>query len=201
MENKVTLLAAKLLKEGVEQGELEKTVIIDAAHEEASAILESAEKKASAIISAANAKAVEIKHIADSEIKLSGTQTISALKQKIVDLIITESIEKSCTSSLSNPKIMSDYIRIILQNWKTEEQTLEFLLPEAIRSDIENSLELAIQDSVTKSPKFTFTKTVKSGFQIIPSGKSYKISLTDEDFAGFFKEFLRPRVRSILFGE
>ncbi len=201
MESKVSQLAEKLLKEGVEQGETEKKKIVDAARAEAKTIIAEAEAKAKSLVKDAEAKAAEQKKSGEAELKLSGDQAISALKQKITDLIVTESIEKSASASLADPKVMTEYIKTALQNWKGEAASVELLLPEASRADMEKSLEKAVKGTLAGEVSVSFSKAVKGGFQIAPAGESYKITLSDEDFSGFFKEYLRPRVRSILFGE
>lgn len=201
MESKVSQLAEKLLKEGVEQGDLEKKKIIEVARQEAASIIAAAESKATALIQDAEAKAQELQKNASSEIKLSGEQAISALKQKITDLVITESVDKSATASLADPIVMAEYIKTALQNWKGEASSVEVLLPESARASLESALSTAIQSTLGNTVSLSFSKTVKGGFQIAPAGSSYKITMSDEDFSGFFKEYLRPRVRSILFGE
>ncbi len=201
MESKVSQLAEKLLKEGVEQGETEKKKIIDAARGEAKKIIAEAEGKAAALIKEAEEKSVELKKNGEAELKLSGEQAVSALKQKITDLIITDAVEKSAAESLADPKVMTEYIKTAIQNWKGEAASVELLLPEAARADMEKSLAAAVQGTLAGEVSVSFSKAVKGGFQIAPKGSSYKITLSDEDFSGFFKEYLRPRVRSILFGE
>lgn len=201
MENKVSQLAEKLLKEGVEQGETEKKKIVDAAREEAKTIIAEAEEKAAALIKTAEEKAVELKKNGEAELKLSGDQAVSALKQKITDLVITSAVEASAAESLADPKVMTEYIKTALQNWKGEAASVELLLPETARADMEKSLATAVKGTLDGEITIKFSKAVKGGFQIAPAGESYKITLSDEDFSGFFKEYLRPRVRSILFGE
>jgi len=201
MESKVSQLAEKLLKEGVEQGDIEKKKIVEAARDEAAAIIAVAETKAAALIQDAEMKALETKKNSDSEIKLSGEQAVSALKKKITDLVIAEAVDKSATASLADPKVMSEYIKTALQNWKGDASSVEVLLPEASRATMETALSAAIQNTLFSTVTLNFSKSVKGGFQIAPAGSSYKITMSDEDFSGFFKEYLRPRVRSILFGE
>jgi len=201
MESKVSQLAEKLLKEGVEQGDLEKKKIIEAAREEAASIIAAAESKAAALIKDAEAKVQELQKNASSEIKLSGEQAVSALKQKITDLVITEAVDKSTAASLADPNVMAEYIKTALQNWKGDASSAEVLLPESARASLESALSSAIQGTLSGAVSLNFSKAVKGGFQIAPAGSSYKITMSDDDFSGFFKEYLRPRVRTILFGE
>ncbi len=200
MESKVSQLAEKLLREGVEQGETEKAKILTAAREEAKKIIAEAEEKAAALVKEAEVKAEEQKKSGDAELKLSGDQAVSALKQRITDLVITSAVEESAAASLADPKVMTEYIKTALQNWKGDAASVELLLPEAAREDMEKSLAKAVKGILDGEVTVSFSKSVKGGFQIAPVGESYKITLSDEDFSGFFKEYLRPRVRSILFG-
>jgi len=201
MEDKISQLAEKLLKEGVELGEIEKNKIIDTAHETAKKVIADAEKRAAALIQDAEAKSIELRRTSESEIARAGEQAIQQIKQKISDLVMTNAVEKSATESLANPAVMAEYIKIALQNWKGGAASVEILLPESSRATLEQSLRAAIGETFSESVTISFTKMVSGGFQIAPSGSTYKITLSDEDFAGFFKEYLRPRVRSILFGE
>jgi V/A-type H+/Na+-transporting ATPase subunit E len=49
--------------------------------------------------------------------------------------------------------------------------------------------------------KVNYTENLKSGFSIGPADGSYKINFTEDDFASFFKHYLRPRAIKILYGE
>jgi V/A-type H+-transporting ATPase subunit E len=201
MEGKVSQLAEKLLKEGVEQGEVEKKRIVDAAQTEAKAIIEEAEKKAAQLIEDAEKRAKDLVKNGEAELKLSGDQALSAIKQRLVNLVVAESVEKSAAESLADPKVMTKYIETALSNWKGDAATVELLLPEAKRSELEAALSTAVKSMLNGKVSMSFSKSVKGGFQIAPEGSSYKITLSDEDFANFFKAYLRPRVRTILFGE
>ena len=201
MNGKVSQLADKLLKEGVEQGEVEKKKIVEAAQSEAEAIIADAEKKAATIIEDAEKKKSEIIKNGEAELKLSGDQAVSALKQKIVDLVVAKTVGESSSEALSDPKVMAKYIETALANWSGDAATVEVLLPEAKRAELEGSLTKAVSKMLGGTVSVAFSKSVKGGFQIAPDGESYKITLADEDFSNFFKEYLRPRVRTILFGE
>ncbi len=200
MEGKVSQLAEKLLKEGVEKGEAEKAKILESAQAEAEKIRANAMAEATKIVADAEAKAVELKKNAESEIKLSGEQAISALKQKITDLITMETVDSSVTKALTDAGVMTEYIGTVLANWKGDDTPLELLLPEDQRATMEKELAVAIKKALDKTVEVSFSKSLKGGFQVGAADGSYKITLSDEDFSGFFNEYLRPRIRSILFG-
>ncbi len=200
MEGKVSQLAEKLLKEGVEKGEAEKSKIIEAARNEADKIIKEAKAKAASIIEEADAKAEETKKNAESEIKLSGTQALVALKQKIVDLVSLKTVDESVKKALSDSEVMVEYIGSVLANWK-DDATLDIILPETERETMEKELAVAIKQLMDKEVTVSFSKALKGGFQIGPVDGSYKITFSDDDFASFFTEYLRPKIRTIIFGE
>ena len=204
MEQKIAELTEKIYKEGVEKGEEQKKSIIDGAKAEAAAIKAEASKEAEKIIADAQAKAGEIKKNAESEMKLSSQQAISALKQKIVDIIITKAVDENVSASLSDPKIIQELLTTIVSNWKfggMEVPSLEVLVPEAKRDQLGAAFESSLKQILAGGLTVSFSKAIKGGFQIGPQDGTFKVSLTDEDFNEFFKEYLRPKTRSFLFEE
>lgn len=204
MEQKIAELTEKLYKEGVEKGEEEKNTILDSARAEADSIRSDAKKEAKGIVADAQAKAVEMKRNAESEIKLSSLQAISALKQRIVDLLMENTVDDVVSGTLSDAGVIKDLIKTFVQNWKADSQeamALDILLPENSRASLEKSLEGSLKKLLKEEVTVQFSKKFKGGFQIGPQGASYKISLTDSDFNEFFKEYLRPKTRSFLFEE
>lgn len=204
MEQKITELTEKIYKEGVEKGEKEKKSIIDSAKQEAEKIIANAQKEAGKVIQDAEVKAGEMKKNAESEIKLSSQQAISALKQKIVDLLIVNAVDENVTKAISDPGVVKELLLTVVKNWKFKENeapSLEILLPEKDRDDLKKSVEASVQKLLKGGVTISFSKAIKEGFRIGPSGSSFKISLTDEDFNEFFKEYLRPKTRSFLFEE
>lgn len=204
MEQKIAELTEKIYKEGVEKGEEQKKNIIEGAKTEAATIKADARKEAEKIIADAQSKAEEIKKNAESEMKLSSQQAISALKQRIVDVIIAKAVDENVSSSLSDPKIIQELLIIITKNWKfgdMEVPSLEILVPENSRNELGKSFENSLKEIVKEGVSISFSKAIKGGFQIGPKGGTFKVSLTDEDFNEFFKEYLRPKTRSFLFEE
>lgn len=203
MEQKIQELTAKIYQEGVEKGEAQAKKITSEAQEKAAGILADAKAQAEKIVADAKQQAVEIKRNAEAELKLSGTQVVSAIKQQVLDAVNAKVIDGSANAALSDPSTIKDFVAIIMQNWKVGDQTpnLEVLLPAQKQEELTKAFEKAASDLLKKGLTLNFSKAVKSGFRIGPQGGSFKISLTDEDFTEFFKEFLRPGTRAYLFGE
>jgi V/A-type H+-transporting ATPase subunit E len=68
---------------------------------------------------------------------------------------------------------------------------------DALSKDIEAAVKSVLKGKIT----IAASKSIKNGFQIGEADGSFKVSFTDSDFAEYFKEYLRPKVKSILFGE
>lgn len=204
MEQKIAALTEKIYKEGVEKGEEEKKAIIKSAEAEAARIKDQARKDAEKIVADAESNAAEMKRNAESEIKLSSQQAISALKQKICDALMAKTVDESISTTLSDTGIIKEMLTTIVKNWDTggnEVPSIEVLLPEAARDTLEKALKDSLKKVIKGGVTLTFSKSVKGGFQIGLQDSTFKISFTDEDFIEFFKEYLRPRTRSFLFEE
>ena len=199
MEGKVSQLAERLLKEGVEQGEKRKEEIITKAKAQAGEIIAEAKKQAEKIISEATQKAEDAKKSADSEIKLSGQQALSALKSKITDIVSTKALDGAVSDSLV--KNIPEYIKAVLSNWKGGDSSVEILLSPDQKDKLEKDIAAAIKGIMKAGVTVCASKNVKSGFQIGEANGTFKVSFTDGDFAEYFKEYLRPKVKSILFEE
>jgi V/A-type H+-transporting ATPase subunit E len=204
MEEKLAQLTKTLYQEGVEKGEEEAKRVVDEANQRAAKIIEDAKKKAAGIVEEAKSEAEELKRNTTSEIKLSGQQALSTIKQQILDLVTAKVIDESLAKALSSPEVIKDFVKIVVQNWKVgegETPSMELLVPEDKREELEKAFKAGLGGLLNKGLTVSFARGVKGGFQIGPEGSTYKISMTDGDFSEFFKEYLRPRTRQYLFGE
>lgn len=203
MDDKIKEITEKLYQEGVAKGEARAQEIIDEARQQADAILRAAKKDAEQIINEARQQAESIRQTVEGEIKVAAAQAINTLKQQIVDALMLEIVDKPVTTALSDPSVIASLLSILFQKWNAQEgghPSLEVLLPEGKKAEFESALRSALQQELAKGMSLRFVRTIKAGFQIRPQGKTFKISLTDEDFKEFFKEYLRPKTREFLFG-
>ncbi|MBD3390399.1 MAG: V-type ATP synthase subunit E [Chitinivibrionales bacterium] len=204
MANKIAELTDKIYKEGVEKGEEQAKQIVESAKAKAEGIIADAKKEAEKIVADAKSQAEEQKRNAANEIKLAGQQALSSIKQQILDVVVADAIEKGVSATLDDPAVMKDLIVAVVQSWQGgagRDLSLEVLLPEAKKEELEKSLAGGLQKSLKQGVKISFSRGIRGGFQIGQADGSFKVSLTDEDFAEFFKEFLRPKARSYLFGQ
>lgn len=203
MDEKIKELTEKIYREGVAKGEDKAREIISAAEAQAAAVVAGAEHEAERIVADAEKTAAELKRKIEADLTLSARQAMSALKQQLLDLLSCTVIDKPISAALSDPATMVEFLRIIMQNWKADSKeapSLEVLLPESKREELAMALQQGLQDVMAHGLEVRFLKNIKAGFQVRMQGSSFKIGLTDEDFKEFFKEYLRPKTRTFLFG-
>jgi V/A-type H+/Na+-transporting ATPase subunit E len=202
MEQKIRELTQKIFQEGVEKGEAQARKIVAEAQEKAANIIAEAQARAEKNIADARQQALEMKRNTESEIKLAGAQALSAIKQQVLDLITAKMIDGNMTAAFSDPATIKEFVAIIIHNWKTGSETprLELLLPAQKQDELRKAFEKGASDLMKKGLTLSFSKSIKAGFRIGPCNGVFKISCTDEDFAEFMKEYLRPKTRAYLFG-
>ncbi|MCX8042787.1 MAG: V-type ATP synthase subunit E [Desulfobacterota bacterium] len=203
MDDKIKEITEKLYQDGVAKGRARAEEIIGEAQKKADETIQAAQEEAARIIAEARKQAEDFRQTIESDVRLSAGQAVNALKQQIVDALLLEIVDKPIRAVLSNPAVIGDLLKLVFQKWDIrsgEHPTLEVLLPESKREELEQSLRAALQQELAKGMTLRFTRALKGGFQIKPSDGLFKISFTDEDFTAFFQEYLRPKTREFLFG-
>jgi V/A-type H+-transporting ATPase subunit E len=203
MDQKIQELATKIYEEGVHKAEARAQEVMAEGRTQAEKELATAKQEAARIVAEARRQADEVKRTMEAELRLSAQQALSAAKQKILDSVVATTVEGPVASSLSNAAFVSDLIKLVVSRWNPasgEAPSLEVLLPEDKRVALEAALKADLSALLGKGVKVSWSRTLKGGLQVSQSGRGFKVSLTDEDFKEFFKEFLRPRARAFLFG-
>jgi len=204
MEQKIQELTDKIYKEGVEKGEERAKEIVAEAQAKAAQIVKDAKAEAEKVAADAQKKAEELVRNAESELKLSGSQAVAAIKNRIIGLVTAKVLDTAAEKTLSDPAALKEFVSIVVSNWKMSEgeaPSLEVLLPAAKQSELEASFAGGVSAALAGGLDVKFSKDIKAGFRIGPADGTFKVSLTDEDFKEFFKEYLRPKTRAYLFGE
>ncbi len=204
MDNKLQELTKKIYNEGLEKGKKEAEEIVAKAKKEAGNIIGKAKKESENIISEANKKAEELKKNTQSEMTLSSRQAINALKQKMVNIVISDSVNDALSKSFSDSDFIKKLITRMIENWDKisgSEEGILVYLSENEQKDLSDYLLQTVAKKVKQGFEINFDETIKSGFKIGPKDGSYKISFTDEDFSRFFKQYLRPRTIKLLYGD
>lgn len=198
MNDKLQELTRKIYDEGLEKGKKEAQEIIDHARKEADEILTKALKEARHIIEQANTEAEEQKKNVHNELSMSSRQALTAVKQKIADLLNQKAVEQALGKTFDDRDFVKNLIVKIVEQWaqiSKSTQGVVLYLPEKDRQQFEDFLLSKLAANVKQGLDLDFEEGIKSGFRIGPKDGSFKISFTDKDFENFFKQFLRPRTQ------
>ena len=202
MENKLKELTDKIYQEGIDQANKEADEIINKAKKEAEKIKKDAQAEKEKIIKEAHEEAENQKKSIETELKLASNQAINALKHQITDLITAKAIVQQNQEAFNDPEFIKQLILTLVKNWTSEnESDLTVILPEKDKEKLEKNLEADMQNALNKKLEIKYDNNIKSGFTITPQDGSYKIRFTDETFNNFFKDFIRPKTRKLLYNE
>lgn len=199
MSDQLQDLLSKVYEEGVAKANAEAEKILEEAKAEAKKLIEDAKKEAEAQIKTAEQKAEEIKKNTEGDLKMAGNHSISALKQKITDLILQVNVDQASKESFQDPDFVKKLIMEVVAGWK--EKDAGILLSEKLQQKLDEAFLASLKESFKGKLTVDFSPQIKAGFTISPLDGSYKLSFTDEDFAELFKNYLRPRTAKILFAD
>lgn len=197
METKLQELTQKIYSEGIEKAKSDAVVIVDDAQKKASEIVRQAEKDAAEILRKAHEAASEVKRNTESEMRIASKQALSKLKQQIIDLVTAKAIVVPVKETMNDRQFVASLIEKVIAGF----DKVELTLPESQREKIADYFNSRTTAELNKSIDVKFDSNIKAGFRISPKDENYTISFTDEDFAAFFKGFMRPRTVKLLFGE
>ena len=200
MQTKLQELTEKIYSEGVEKAKLEADAIIKAAQEKAKAIEQEALSKADSIVAEAESKAESLKLHIESDLKMSIGQAVAALKQTIANTVCMKAIQPSVKELFGDKEFLKGLIGNLIKGF-AEKGTMDLLLilPEKDRQELETYYKNQLASELNKGLELSFSDGVRSGFKIGPADGSYIISFSDTDFTNFFKDYLRPKTKEILF--
>ncbi|MDR1551967.1 MAG: hypothetical protein LBS69_00690 [Prevotellaceae bacterium] len=204
MQNKLQELTEKLYKEGLSKGQSEAEELLTNAKAEAKKIIDDARQQAESIIDNANKAAVETKKNADAEIQMVSRQVIAQIKQSVETLITAKTFAPVTNTSMNDVAFVQMLIKTAIENFKVDSQDateLSVLLPESKQKEFEKFInDSAIRQLNDGKTEFVFSKNIKSGFRIASNNSGYYISFTEQDFFNLFSEYVRPKMKQLLFG-
>lgn len=197
---KLQELTDRVYKEGIEKAQQEAGKIKDAAQQEADAILKSAQQKAETIISEAQKKADELRRNTESEVKLAQTQVLGTIKASIENLICTNVAEPALKEVFGDKDFVVEIVKKAVEGFVQKGSgDIKVVLSEKDLASLDSRIANSFKAEMSKGLVFE-AGTVKSGFRIGPKDGSYFISFTEQDFAGFFKSYMRSKTSELLFG-
>lgn len=203
MESKLQELTKKIYKEGVEKANKEAGSILENANSESNKIISEAKKEAQKIIENAKKESEQVRNKVLSEIRMSGSQSISLLKQNIINLLSSSTLRGKIEKISDDLSFMKELIKEIVSKWNSSSKSidLELILPEKSKNKLMEYFKKEAKNILSKGVELKFEDRMKKGFKIGPKGESFVLSFTDDDFDQFFQSFLKPKTKKILFPE
>lgn len=196
MDTKIQELTDKIYKEGVEKGNEEAARIVADAEARRDDLIKDAEAKAKEIIAAAEKQASELKKNTEAELRLFASQSLEALKSEVTNLLTGKVVADNVKAAVADAAFMQKIILELVKSWPDNENlTVQTANADALRKYFLSNAK----DLLDKGLKIEQVSGKKTSFTIMPADGSYKVSFGEEEFAEFFKEFLRPQLVEALF--
>ena len=202
MEDKIQQLTDKIYKEGVEKARVDAAAILEDARLTAEKMIETSKAQADEIRQKTEKDLAEIKINTEAELRLAGEQMIRMLKQKVADMITLQVSEAPVQNVLKDDDFIKSILLSVITHWKSSDgadEKLYLRLSEKTKTDTFHYLEKKIREIIGESFRIDLSQRSASGFSIGPDGGNYRISFTEAEFTDFFKRFLRPGTKKILF--
>ena len=200
MNDQLQDLLKRVYDEGVAKANAEAEKILESAKTEASGIVEKAKAEAELALKAAQKQAEDIKKNTDSDLTMAANHSLSAVKQKITELVLSQALGNKLSSAFSDAEFVKKLIMEALNTCKANAASGSIVISEALKPLLDDFFLKSLKDIFDGKLQVDFSPVMKNGFQISPVDGTYKLSFTDEDFANLFKTYLRPRTKEILFG-
>jgi V/A-type H+/Na+-transporting ATPase subunit E len=200
MADQLQEMLKKIYDEGLNKAKEDSDKLLDAARLEADKLKSSAAAEAEKIISTAKANAAELEKKLHSDLKMAAQQALNALKNKVISSVLVSTLDKQSQSAINDTAFLQKLILEVLSKW-TPQSSLVLTVPESKKAELDAFLKDSIKNVFSGNLKVDFSPVMKNGIIVAPADGTYKLSFTDEDFANFFKSYLRPKTVQILFGE
>jgi len=194
--DKIQELTSKLYSEGIEKGKEEAEKIINEAKALSNQIIEDAKNKAQEIVAAAEKEAKELKSNTEAELKLYASQAIEALKTGIINLVTDKLAKSNVKAAFEDKEFMQKVILELVKNWARDEK---LVIGVENAEELKSYIAANAKGLLEKGLKIESVSGIKTGFILAPEDSTYKVKFGEEEFVEYFKEFLRPQIRELLF--
>jgi len=203
MENKLQQLTEKLYNEGLSKGRNEAESLVEQAKNESKKIIADAHKQAEQILADTRKHSEELRSNTQNEIRMASAQMVSALRQQVEKMIVTEVISFKVSDSWKDSSFIKDLMVEAVKSWNPacEENALQIIVPSGKDKEFDQQVKSAVGQKLASNVEMITDSRIKVPFRIAPASGGYYLSFTDVDFETLFKAYLRPKVSKLLFGE
>ena len=195
MENKVQEITEKIYREGVEKGQADAQKIVEAAKTEKAAMLKKAQHEADKIIADANKIAEELNKNTRSELQLYAERAVEALKSEIANLVTGTVVDAAVNETVNN-EWLKKLMLTLATDWVTKENVV---IQTANADELIQYFAKQSKQLLDKGVKIEQVNGKPTAFAIMPADKGYKVQFGKDEFAAYFKEYIRPQLFEMLF--
>ena len=201
-DKKLDSLLERIYQDGVEKSNKKADEIISNAKSEAERIIKEAEAKSEEIIKEAERKSEELKKNTITDVRMAGEQSISALKQRVKELVTAKVLEDGLKGAFADANFLKDLILEVVKKWdiSSGDSDVTVYFPESKKGDIDSAFEKSIKSAI-KNATINFDKKLSNGFKIVPEGGNYQLQFTDEDFVAFFSDYIKAKTEEVIFNK
>jgi len=201
MNDQLQDLLKRVYEEGVAKANAEAEKIISQAKEQAENTVSQAKAEAERILKDAEKRAADLKKNTESDLNMAYNHTLTALKQKITDLVLSEALNTKLNEAFNDTEFVKKIILETLTAWRENASSGTIIISEKMKPHLDEFYIKSLKDIFDGKLKVDFSPVMKQGFIITPEDGTYKIKFEGDDFANLFKSYLRPRTKEILFGK
>ena len=201
-DKKLDSLLERIYQDGVEKSNKKADEIISNAKSEAERIVKEAEAKSEEIIKEAERKSEELKKNTITDVRMAGEQSISALKQRVKELVTAKVLEDGLKGAFADADFLKNLILEVVKKWdiSSGDSDVTVYFPESKKGDIDSAFEKSIKSAI-KNATINFDKKLSNGFKIVPEGGNYQLQFTDEDFVAFFSDYIKAKTEEVIFNK
>lgn len=203
IQSKLQELTEKIYREGLEKGQDEANQLLEKAKAEAVRIVSDAKAQAEQLKASAQKEATDMRKNAETEINLSAKQVLGGLKQQITAAIEAQLYKAPAIDALKDSNFMKSVIETAISRWNpnsTERVSLNLLVPADMQQAIGDHFSTKTLDKLNAELNISADRAIKYGFKIGPGDGGYVVSFTENDFEALFKDYMRPKIATLLFG-
>ena len=197
MDQSLQQLTEKIVKEGVNKAKQEADNILNDAKAKAEKIVSEAEKQAEKIQADTKKKAKSIEKKALTEAFMSAKQAMAEVKQQLTQVITGELSQKLTAAAKKDDALTKEIIVQLIDKFSSGGGSKAIL---TLSEETQTALKAKEKEIAKKGVTILTDKGLDSGFQLKPEGDNgFILSFTDDDFANFFKQYLKPFTYQLLF--
>lgn len=200
MDNKIQELAQKIYQDGVEKANAEAESILAAARAKRDELLATANAEAEHILNSAKTEAKATRERNEADLKNVILNAGDALKTTVTDMVNSEAVRKGVNAAFADPEVLySIVVEMSRQMFASDANGV--IITGSDADKLEEYFRKEAKDILDKGVQIREVAGKSAHFDLSPVGADYKLNVSEEAFAEYFKSFMRPRMQELLFGD